>query len=112
MASSQLGRLLLPLIDQMYHHTTYPAFGGEIMSRALGAIRFDIDGNLWVQEYRMSGPDSESWQSFSPTGEFVRRIDFPPKTNLLDIGTDYVLLKVIDDLDVEHVVLYGLERGQ
>src|SRR5207237_2251963 len=105
-ARAQLGRQIMPLVEQMYRYTTFPAFGGETNP---GAIRFDNAGNLWVQEYRLNLDDPDRWQSFSPVGAFVGRLDLPAKTTLLDIGTDYALLKVIDEFDIEHVVLYGLE---
>jgi hypothetical protein len=111
-ANTQMGRNVIPLIEQMYRYTTFPAFGGEIQVIAgSDAIRLDEAGDLWVEEYRMNRELPDAWQAFSPAGAFLGRLELPAKSTLLDVGTDYALIKVIDELDVEHVVLYGLQLG-
>lgn len=43
-------------------------------------------------------------------GTLLGRMDLPDGVEMLDIGPDWVLTRVRDELDLERVVLYGLER--
>jgi hypothetical protein len=92
-------------IDQMPRHPTFPAFG----SGSPRVLRFDRSGNLWVREYQPPWDESASWQVFDASGAMLGRLDFPDGVELLDIGPDWVLTRARDELDVERVVLYGLE---
>ena len=103
-----LAQSLRAILDDMYKHTTMPAFGGT--GSETSSFRFDPSGGLWVQEHQISPDDPQAWQAFDREGAFVGRLDLPAKVTLLDVGPDWVLLKTLDELDVEHVQLYGLER--
>jgi hypothetical protein len=92
-------------IDQMPRHPTFPAFG----SLSPRVLRFDRSGNLWVREYQPPWDESASWQVFDASGAVLGRLDFPEGVELLDIGQDWILTRDRDELDVERVVLYGLE---
>jgi hypothetical protein len=92
---------------------TKPPFGGGC---PYSCLRFDRAGNLWAREY-MPGTNflfgnnpGSVWHIFNPQGVFTGSLIIPPKTVILDAGADWVLVNQRDDLDVEHVVLYGLER--
>jgi hypothetical protein len=97
-----------PAIEQMTRHTTFPAYGyGD---GASSSLRFDTEGNLWVAEYTPLWVETTSLQAFDHEGVFVGRLDLPARFRVLDIGADWILGRTQDELDVERVVLYGLER--
>jgi len=48
---------------------------------------------------------------FDREGVFVARVHMPPRLNILEVGDDYVLGLARDDIDVEHVRLYRLEKS-
>jgi hypothetical protein len=86
--------------DQQPHLKSKPLFGN---------LRFDQAGNLWVQEYKENNfVEDESWQAFDTNGVFLGRLNLPTRHTVLDIGADWILLRSRDELDVEHVLLYGL----
>lgn len=78
---------------------------------AYGSMRVDDDGNLWVQDYVVARDDSLRWSIFDRAGRILGRVSMPPGMAVHQIGPDYVLGMVRDELDVEHIVLFGLARG-
>lgn len=86
----------MPLVD------AYPAFG---------EIRSDRAGYLWVREYRASGAGDAVWAVFDPEGRIQGLVETPPGLRTFEIGEDYILGWVSDDLGVESVQLWALSRG-
>jgi hypothetical protein len=82
---------------------TFPAFG-DLMA--------DPDGHLWVLDYPRPGEDARRWTVFSSEGRALGFVATPPGLRVLEIGRDHVLGVWLDDLDVEHVRLYRLEREE
>lgn len=80
----------------------YPAFG-EILS--------DEAGYLWVREYRVSGEGPALWTVFDPEGRVQGLVETPNGLDVFEIGEDYVLGLAEDELGVEYVQLWGLDRG-
>jgi len=74
-------------------------------------VRADTDGNIWVREYPDS-PDApvEEWTVFSAEGEWLGGVELPKTVAVIEIGRDYVLASVRDDLDIESVRMYRLRR--
>ena len=70
----------------------------------------DAAGNLWVTEYQLPGQDSAAVGVFSAAGEWLGAVRMPPNFRPLDIGEDYALGVLIDELDVQHLVRYELKR--
>lgn len=79
----------------------YPAFG-EILS--------DRAGYLWVREYRVSGEGAAVWTVFDPDGRVQGLVETPEGLEVFEIGEDYVLGLGEDELGVEYVQLWGLDR--
>ena len=77
-------------------------------ARAYERFRVGSDGLLWVQQFVPPGAPSTTWLAFAPSGSLVATMDLPRGARLLDIGEDYALLRVRDELDVESVVLHGV----
>ena len=86
----------MPLMD------SYPAFE-EIMG--------DRAGYLWVREYRMFGEGDVVWTVFDPEGRIQGLVETPAELDVFEIGEDYVVGVVEDELGVEYVQLWGLDRG-
>lgn len=64
-------------------------------------------GRLWVQDY--AGLDGDApWTIYDAGGERVGRIALPADFRPFDIGEDWIPRRVTDEIEVEHVRLYGL----
>ena len=75
-----------------------------------GAIFADRSGSLFVAEYRMPGDTTVGMNVFDPTGRLTGRFSMPADLEVLDLGDDYLLGLLEDDLGVETLRLYGLSR--
>ena len=85
----------MPLVD------SYPAFEEILADRA---------GYLWVREYRMFGEGDAVWTVFDAEGRIQGLVETPPGLDVFEIGEEYVLGVVEDDLGVEYVQLWALDR--
>ncbi len=85
----------------MPRHETYPAFS---------VIRADAEGRIWLADYRAPEEERRLWTVFSPDGHALGRVQTPDGLNVLEIGSDYVIGLIRDDLEVEHVRLHALRR--
>jgi hypothetical protein len=74
-------------------------------------IRVDRVGALWVQDYDLPTEQDVAWTVFDPTGRWIATLKVPRAWQIQDIGADYVLVLARNELDVEIVQLYGLNRG-
>lgn len=68
-------------------------------------------GHLWVREYQPSWEDSRTWFTFAPDGKGLGEVALPPNLVVTEIGEDYLLGTWRDELDVEYVRMYSLDRG-
>jgi hypothetical protein len=84
---------LMPVLDSM------PVFSG---------IRPGDDGRLWVQKYRAPEDRSQEWLAFDETGNVVASLIMNASIELLDIGLDYVIVSVTDELDVPEIQMHRL----
>ena len=66
---------------------------------------------LWVEGYRLPYASHTTWHVFDPTGEWLGSLHPPNGLRVLQVGRDYVLGWYRDELDVQHVVVYPLDRG-
>lgn len=73
-------------------------------------VAADPQGNVWVTEYGTPGQDSAAVGVFSAEGEWLGAVHLPPNFSPLEIGDDYLLGALTDELDVQHLVSFGLER--
>lgn len=79
---------------------------------AHGALEVDAMDHLWVEEYRIPGDDTHVWSVFDREGVRLARVTLPVPMEVLEIGGDYVMGLVKDELDVEYVQLFLLRRGR
>ena len=85
---------------------TFPAF-----SRIL-ADRVD---HLWVEEYPLpGGTDGPTpvWTVFGPGGRMRGQVETPAGLEIFEIGADYILGSMADDLGIESVQLWSLDRSE
>ncbi|MYA12284.1 MAG: hypothetical protein F4087_10700 [Gemmatimonadetes bacterium] len=78
---------------------------------AFAAIEVDALGYLWVREYDPPGDDRPLWTVFDPEGIVQGFVETPPGLVIYEIGADYILGKVRDELRVEYVQLWPLDRS-
>jgi hypothetical protein len=77
---------------------------------AYSYVHTDSEGNVWLGA---SGPDRrnpDSWMVFAQEGRFLGMVSFPASLRVLDFGLSSVLGVWTDDLDIEHVRVYAIEK--
>lgn len=77
---------------------------------AFADLKADRDANLWVMEYPRNELASHRWVVFDPSGFPLATVATPAGLRIDDIGSDYVLGLVRDELGVEYVRLYRLTK--
>jgi len=77
---------------------------------AYGDIAVDSEGCLWVGEYRFGSDPPTRFDVFDAGGRWLGEMQVPEGFEVFEIGTDYVLGVQRDELEVEHVRMYGLSR--
>ena len=72
----------------------------------------DATGHLWVREYDFPREERPVplWTVFDPDGRVLGFVETPPGLGILEIGEDYILGRAEDDLGVESIQLWPLER--
>ena len=80
---------------------------------AFSSVIGDALGQLWVEEYRYPREDRGStlWTVFDPEGHAVGFVETPEGLEVYEIGEDYILGRVRDELDIESIQLWALERS-
>lgn len=73
-----------------------------------------VDGldHLWVREAKFTGTERPAplWTVFNPDGQALGFVETPAGLTVLEIGSDYILGHTTDDLGVESVQIWELER--
>jgi hypothetical protein len=101
----QVRELRNSMIAEMPIPPTMPAFA---------SLLTDDAGDLWAKEEAgADDPDAPSrWKVFDPDGRLLGELSMPGRFRPTQIGTDFVLGVGKDELDVEHVQLYGLGKPE
>ena len=92
---------------ELFPHITFP----ETMPAYRRAL-LDGEGHIWVEEYRRPSDDIPQWTVFTRDGRLLGTLTTPTGLWIYEIGSDYLLGRWRDELDVEHVRVYGLRRLQ
>ena len=84
---------------------THPAFRRVLAD--------EVD-HLWIQEYTLPGEAGPNpvWTVFDPEGHVLGFMDTPAGLRIFEIGEDYLLGYATDELGVEYVQLWSLNRSQ
>ena len=80
---------------------------------AFGSIMTDAAAHLWIEEYESVTDDfpMRLWTVFDPGGRVLGFFETPKDWHIFEIGEDYFLVRVRDDLGVESVQVWPLERS-
>ena len=80
---------------------------------AFAAVRADAADHLWVYEYEAIGEETPGtlFNIFDAEGRVLGFFETPEGMGLLEIGEDYILARVRDELGVDYVQLWPLDRG-
>lgn len=73
-------------------------------------LRVDDARNMWVQEFPVPGTTSAVWSVFDSTGVLLGEVEAPLRFEPYHIGDDFLLGMWRDELDVEYVRLYELNK--
>lgn len=68
------------------------------------SIRVDPAGRVWVARYKVTPDDESTWYVFSSEGRLLGRASLPVGLSVHEIGRDFVLGVLRDELDVPFVV--------
>lgn len=94
------------------YNATVDAFPVPEAFPAFTAIEVDTPGYLWVREYNLpEDGDRALWTVFDPEGIAQGFIETPQGLTIHEIGDDYILGKAEDELGVEYVQMWGLDRS-
>ena len=83
---------------------TFPAFAEATA---------DLVGHLWVKEYEIPGEGGAGpvWTVFDPEGRVLGFVETPGGLDIYEIGEDYILGLATDELGVEYIQVWALERS-
>ena len=76
------------------------------------SVRVDRLGWIWAELFRPPHHVTPQWMVFDSSGVAHGVIELPPGLEVHDIGPDYVLGRWLDDLRVEYVRRYRLDRSR
>lgn len=85
-------------------------------------LHVDRTGHLWVRNthprydraytsFQVRFPFEWTWDVFDPEGRWLTTLALPSSFRAHDIGEDYILGVWKDDMDLEYVRMYSLDRG-
>jgi hypothetical protein len=79
---------------------------------AYSDLLVDTEGFVWAAEYQghAEREKPKDWRVFSPEGEWLGSVQSPARFTVYEIGLEYVLGTLLDDMDAEHVQLLRLSR--
>ncbi|MEX0893724.1 MAG: hypothetical protein WEB88_16275 [Gemmatimonadota bacterium] len=74
------------------------------------SLHYDPEGYVWAVAFTPAYEESHRAWIFSVDGPLQGSVALPPDFEIHQIGSDYLLGIWRDDMDVEHVRMYALER--
>ena len=83
---------------------------------AFERLHADSEGNIWARQRRYgaddgtAGAEMHEFFIFAPDGRHLGVIEPPANLEVYRIGADFILGKVRDELDVDYVHLYRIEK--
>ncbi len=85
----------------------------------LRSIHVDATGHLWLQPYFVAGADPPPFEIHAPDGTWLGSVSLPPglqrafiqyQAPYMEIGEDYILGVWTDELDVQYVRMYRINK--
>ena len=74
------------------------------------ALRIDPSGQVWLQKFRLTPDEPGAWTVLAPDGTWLGDVIMPDGLDVREIGRDYVVGIRRDELEVEYVEVYALDR--
>ena len=71
----------------------------------------DAQGSVWAKRFSPSWEGDSSWYVFDGRSVWLGEVSTPPGLRIFEIGADYVLGLRRDELGVQFVVMFPLDRG-
>lgn len=87
--------------ERVPHRETLPAFSELLVDGA---------GNLWARDPRPEADQPHRWSVFDPEGRWLGTVQTPAELRVRQIGTDWILGTALDELEVEHVRMYRIQK--
>jgi hypothetical protein len=78
---------------------------------AYGEILTDYRGLIWISEAHLPLRSARVWGVVDPSSTAVARVTLPRGFELLWIGERHVVGRSADDLGVQRIEVYGLDRS-
>ncbi len=81
---------------------------------AFTSIMVDVLDHLWIREYDLPGKERPAplWTVFDPDGRVLGLIETPAGfSRIYEIGADYILGHSFDELGVETIQVWALDRS-
>ena len=84
---------------------TFPAFAEATA---------DLVDHLWVREHELPGEGGADpvWTVFDPEGRVLGFVETPARLDVYEIGENYILGRATDELGVEYIQVWSLERSR
>jgi len=82
---------------------------------SLGPPRFLLvtrQGRIWSTAVFPPASTASTWTVYDLRGQEVAVVELPARFELHDIGPDYVLGRFRDELDINYIRLYGLQKPE
>ena len=85
----------------------------------LRSIHVDATGHLWLQPYFVAGAEPPPFEVHAPDGSWLGSVSLPPglerafvqyQAPYMEIGEDYILGVWTDELDVQYVRMYRINK--
>ena len=95
-----------PRVIRMIEALPYPEF-----LPPYGLTMLDSEMNLWVEEFRVTEDDPPDWSVFDPEGVWLGRVTLPAGLEVYEIGSDYILGRSLDEMDVERIEVFQLLKS-
>lgn len=94
-------------IRTMYQELPIP----DTLPAMAGVVVDDLD-HLWIEPFRLVTTDGPTrWIVVDPAGQVVATADLPRDMTVHQIGADFVVVRITDDLGVERVEVRPLIRS-
>jgi hypothetical protein len=94
---AQMQEIIKRNLNEFPHRDTYPAY----QDLTVGA-----DGSIWLQTYATPGSKARQWTVYSASGKKIREVRSAWPLELLDVGADYAIGWMHDEMDVEQILLF------
>ena len=88
-------------LSEISYPDSKPTFSGLISAEG---------GELWIRDSDRSGSEMTRWTVYGSDGQAIATVDVPTELTVLDVDDTHLVGKRIDELGVETVWTYSVER--